>query len=227
MACPQLHNTRDLICKDGSCENPNQRCVTSAVIDVWKKAGFENYVISGSAVREKILKLHHKYKKLKDLKSLNWNSSADSFVKIQKEFVEESARLLDISVAKFEEKILSDRMRSQEAKEEDIQFFQDQKGERHMYISEELDEEFERSVKRKEDRYRRMKEAREREQETREQEQEAKNSVEGSGGEVEVSFDASSESEAEKNITSTDDDDYATELPRQSGAPKSKVTLLI
>jgi hypothetical protein len=41
-----------------SVNNLNQRCVTSAVIDVRKKAGFEDYIVSGSAIRDKRLKLH-------------------------------------------------------------------------------------------------------------------------------------------------------------------------
>ena len=115
-----------------------------------KKAGFEDYIVSGTAVRDKMLKLHQKYSNLTKLKSLNWNSSLGNFTKIQEEFIEESNKLFDISVAKFEEKIGSDHLRSQEAKDEDIQFFLDhQKGERNMYISSELDKAFECSVKNK------------------------------------------------------------------------------
>jgi hypothetical protein len=65
-----------------SVNNLNKRCVTLTVIDVRKKAGFEDYVISGSALRDKILKLHHKYENLINLKTLMWNSSPDTFTKI-------------------------------------------------------------------------------------------------------------------------------------------------
>lgn len=184
-------------------------------MDVWKKAGFEDYIISGSAVREKILKLHQKYTNLKDLKSLNWDSSPGSFTKIQEEFIEESNQLLDISVANFQEKIGSDRLRSQEAREEDIQFFLDQKGDRNMYISAELDQAFENSVKGREDRYQRMEDARAREQETI-------NPGDGSTNELEVSFDSSPGSGSETSITSTGDEDPAEEALRRSG-PKPKV----
>jgi hypothetical protein len=41
----------------------------SAVIDVWKKAKFEDYIISKSALRDKILKLHQKCANLINLKT--------------------------------------------------------------------------------------------------------------------------------------------------------------
>lgn len=219
MACPQLKNTRDLICKDGSCTNPDQRCVTSAIIDVWVKAGFEDYIVSGSSVRDKVLKLHQKYSNLTRLQSLNWNTCPDTFTKIQEEFVEESNTLLDISVGKFEEKIGSDRLRSQEARDEDIQFYLDQKIERNMYISSELDKAFESSVKNKENRHRRMEEA-------KVKDQAALNTGDGSGNELEVSIDSSAGSGSEGNDASTDDEDSADESLRPSRHNKQKVNFL-
>ncbi len=65
-----------------SVNNLNQRCVTLAVIDVRKKAGFEDYIISGSGLRDNILKLHQKYENLINLKTLKLNSSPDTFSKI-------------------------------------------------------------------------------------------------------------------------------------------------
>ena len=185
---------------------------------MWKKAGFEDYIVSGTAVRDKMLKLHQKYSNLTKLKSLNWNSSLGNFTKIQEEFIEESNKLFDISVAKFEEKIGSDRLRSQEAKDEDIQFFLDQKGERNMYISSELDKAFESSVKNKENRHRRMEEA-------KVKEQEALNLGDGNRNELEVSFDSSAGSEA--TIASTDDEDSADdESLRHSRPTTAKVRFL-
>jgi len=186
---------------------------------VWKKAGFEDYIVSGSAVRDKMLKLQQKYSNLTKLKSLNWNSSLGNFTKIQEEFIEESNKLFDISVPKFEEKIRSDRLRSQEAKDEDIQFFLDQKGERNMYISSELDKAFESSVKNKENRHRRMEEA-------KVKEQEALNLGDGSRNELEVSFDSSAGTGSEGTIASTDDEDSADESLRHSRPSKVKVRFL-
>jgi hypothetical protein len=65
-----------------SVNNLNQRCVTLAFIDLRKKAGFEDYIVSASALRDNILKLHQKYESLINLKTLKWNSSPDIFSKI-------------------------------------------------------------------------------------------------------------------------------------------------
>ena len=179
------------------------------------------YIVSGTAVRDKMLKLHQKYSNLTKLKSLNWNSSLGNFTKIQEEFFEESSnKLFDISVAKFEEKIGSDRLRSQEAKDEDIQFFLDQKGERNMYISSELDKAFECSVKNKENRHRRMEEA-------KVKEQEALNLGDVNRNELEVSFDSSAGTGSEATIASTDDEDSADdESLRHSRPTTAKVRFL-
>jgi hypothetical protein len=52
------------------------------VINMRKKAGFEDYIVSGSAIWDKILKLHQKCANLINLKTLKWNSSPDSLIKI-------------------------------------------------------------------------------------------------------------------------------------------------
>jgi len=80
---------------------------------------------------------------------LNWNSSEGNFSKIQTEFLEESNTLFDISLANFEQKVNQDSFRSENAKDEDIQFYLDQKRERNMYITEELDEVLQNSVEKK------------------------------------------------------------------------------
>jgi hypothetical protein len=49
---------------------------------VRKDARFEDYIVSGSALRYNILKLHQKYENLINLKTLKWNSSPDTFSKI-------------------------------------------------------------------------------------------------------------------------------------------------
>ena len=51
VACPQSFPSKDLICKGGSCKDPNHKCVTSLVMDVWNEAGFGELLISEAAVR--------------------------------------------------------------------------------------------------------------------------------------------------------------------------------
>ena len=173
-----------MICKDGVCAKPNFRCVTSSVLDIWTKAGFQDYTIKGSTVRDRIISLHSKYLKLNSMKTLNWNSSKDTFTKIQADFVDESNRLFDISVANVEAKIGADRLRCKEAKEEDILFLQDQRNDRKMYITEELDHDFEKSVKSKIERHQKLMKAKETEQEKLEKQFE--------NNELEISIDSES-----------------------------------
>ena len=110
----------------------------------------------------------------------------------------------------LKKKIGSDRLRSQEAK--------DQKGDTNNYISSELDKAFECSVKNKENRHRRMEEA-------KVKEQEALNLGDGNRNELEVSFDSSAGSEA--TIASTDDEDSADdESLRHSRPTTAKVRFL-
>ena len=51
VACSQSFPGKDLICKGGSCKDPNHKCVTSIEIDVSNKAGFGELFIAGAAVR--------------------------------------------------------------------------------------------------------------------------------------------------------------------------------
>lgn len=190
--------------------------MVSAVLDLWKKAGFGSYVISGSAVRDKILKIQKKYSNLHRMKSLNWSSSPESYTQQQKQFVEDSDKLLDISVAGIEDKIRGDRLRSQEAKDEDIDFLCDQRSERKMYISEELDEHYENSLKNRERRFQKIEELRSQEEEK---------TVEAN--EIEVSFDSNSESagETDTEVPSTDDD--STQESHQSSKKGQKIMIVI
>ena len=104
------------------------------------------------------MKLCEKYSSLKKLKDLDWSSSPNSLTKLQENFVEHCYELFDISVANFEQKIRKDRIRSKEAQEEDIMFYLDQKGEREMYLSSELDKQFEEAKTGKIERAKRLEE---------------------------------------------------------------------
>ena len=54
VACQQSFPGKDLVCEGGSCKDPNHKCVTSIVIDVWNNACFGELLIAGAAVRYKI-----------------------------------------------------------------------------------------------------------------------------------------------------------------------------
>lgn len=99
VGCPQASKGRDLICMNGDCVNPDQKCVVSSVIEIWHKAGFGKFIIKGATIAENVVKLHRKYTKLKQLKTLNWDSSRENFTQLQNDFVEESYKLFDISVS--------------------------------------------------------------------------------------------------------------------------------
>ena len=72
---------------------------------------------------------------------------------------------LTFQYLKFEEKVGSDRLRSKEAKEEDIQFYLDQKEARIMYIAAELDLDFDIAVKNEQARHSKMEEFKAKEKE--------------------------------------------------------------
>nr|XP_047135675.1 uncharacterized protein LOC124812741 [Hydra vulgaris] len=51
IACPTKTGTRSLVCQYRACKISTNRCVTSAVTDIWIKAGFACNIISGRSVR--------------------------------------------------------------------------------------------------------------------------------------------------------------------------------
>ena len=107
-------------------------------------------------MRNKIIKLHDTYIKLGKLKNLNWDTCPSKFESIQEDFIESCDQLFDISVKDIEATIMGDRMHSKEAKQEDLEFFNDQKQERKMYISQETDADYEKSMELKKQRTDRM-----------------------------------------------------------------------
>ena len=107
-------------------------------------------------MRNKIIKLHDTYIKLGKLKNLNWDTCPSKFESIQEDFIESCDQLFDISVKYIEATIMGDRMHSKEAKQEDLEFFNDQKQERKMYISQETDADYEKSMELKKQRTDRM-----------------------------------------------------------------------
>jgi hypothetical protein len=214
VACPQKTKSRDLVCEDGNCVDSTRKCVVASVLHLWSKAGFGGLTVSGAAVRDKIVKLQRKYSNLRKLQSLDWSSSVDSYSQLQKQFVDDSDKLFDISVPGIEDRIRGDRLRSQEARDEDLDFLSDQKGDRKMYISNELDQDYETSLKNREKRHRKMAELRTQEDKTE-------------GGEMEISLDISSESsdDTEAEIPSTSDE--SAEESRTSAKQGDKIMIMI
>ena len=128
VSCPQSRLASDLVCQDkADCANRTHRCPASSVIDIWKKAGLGNLIVTEKRVRDKLIQLHEEYVKLGKLKSLNWDSSAAKFENIQENFIESCDQLFDISVKDAEELLSNDRLRSAGAKQEDLDFLKDQK----------------------------------------------------------------------------------------------------
>ena len=158
--CKLADGTSELKCKNTVCEG-KQRCATSSVIDTWKEAGFDGHIYTGRTVMAKIIKLQKKYSKLIAKKS--WTLASKELSKDEKSFIEESDNLFDISLPGFENRIQNDRLRDLSAREEDLEFYRDQKSERIMFIDlEKPDMHLEEAIKRqnfRQDRENRMKKA--------------------------------------------------------------------
>lgn len=175
-------------------------------MDIWKKAGFHNCIVKGFTVRNKLVQLHEEYVKLGRLKSLNWDSSSSKFETLQENFIESCGELFDISVKNPEKIISNDRLRSTEAKQEDMAFLDDQKTDRKWYISEDLDEKYQKSLESKQQRAQRMETLKSKELASEEMSlvnQELEVSFDShSSGEINVPSDESS-SEEERHTNST------------------------
>lgn len=121
VGCKLKSKSKDLVCENGVCTDPDSSCLVSRIKKIWDNAGFgKKFVICGYNIKTKIIKLNLKYKKLIKLSSLNWNSSLDKQSKLEKDFLTESYQLFDISTKNFKKDILADRLRTDDAKLEDI-----------------------------------------------------------------------------------------------------------
>ena len=83
--------------------------------------------------------MNKKYLYLTKMQTLNWEKCQDKFDKKQEDFVSECSTLFDIS-KNLEKFVQSDRIRQPDAIDEDLRFYQDQKGRREYFISPKLDE---------------------------------------------------------------------------------------
>lgn len=131
--CKQGRGTSDLKCKNTECDS-QQRCAASSVIDIWMAAGFENKILTGRAVKNQICNLNERYVAL--LRKNVWTQNSGNELPNSKleSFLEECDQLFDISVPGIIEKIRNDRILDETARDEDIEFYKDQKSARKMYI---------------------------------------------------------------------------------------------
>ena len=149
IGCAQLSGKADLVCQDKDSCDGDFNCVVGEVTRVYRKAGFRDLIITGRNIKLKAIKLVEKHNSLKKMKDLNWKNS-DKLSQKENDFIQECEGLFDITKADTENLIRKDRMRSEEAKEEDIMFLRDQKTSRKMAISEAEDVSYEAAIKRKE-----------------------------------------------------------------------------
>ena len=149
-ACERESGTRNLACGSELGCTIEKPCLVAEVEILWRKAGFPT--VSGSAVRERILKLVNEQKLLK--KSVRLAKKKDAKEEKIQKFEKDNNKLFDIGVKNLEELVKNDRLRSQEKKDSDIEFLNDQKSKRKMFMEEEdtvYTEKVSKKMKRKEE----------------------------------------------------------------------------
>ena len=130
ISCPLITNLKIADCNgsDG-CGSGEDLCVVSALSKYWIKAGIPR--ISDYAISVKVLKLFDEWKSI--LK--NRNKSTPVEIAKRKEFAVKLDQLLDIATSDAIQVLKSDRLRSAEARQADIDFYVDQKGPRIGYMA--------------------------------------------------------------------------------------------
>ena len=125
ICCPLLSGSKFTDCTGAvGCSACDDKCVVRAVTVYWTKAGIPT--ITHQAITAKVLKLHEDWRKIcKDRQKSNAAtlSKREAFVKCLDS-------LFDIASSDAVQQIQSDRLRSQEARQADIDFYIDQKGDR-------------------------------------------------------------------------------------------------
>ena len=137
--CSQEHGGSDLSCKREAKCSSIHRCATSAVTDIWISAGFEDFILTGKAIKNRIVSLCKKYKTLVNSNNSrlirNGKKSQEQLTNLEEKFVNESAELFDIAVKGFEKKIQSNSLISEKDRLDDLKFYHDQKKDRKMIIN--------------------------------------------------------------------------------------------
>ena len=129
ICCPLKTGTKDASCLDpGGCCDPEQGAVSKCVVAKVKYDGHRAEsglpVIKDQNILGKVLKIYDTKQKLTKNKSRQ--SSTEDSKRIK--FKVEMESILDISAPDIIEKIEKDRLRSEQAKQEDMDFLMDQRG---------------------------------------------------------------------------------------------------
>ena len=126
LSCSRVRE--DVICKgkDEFCNSNTEKCcLLRQIVNIWKSAGFRNYLISERSIVEKFKSLYSKYKILSNSKSFQIKKQiSDSH---SNEFYNMIEELFDISTKDFEKKLRHDESmpRDISAIKEDLAFLDD------------------------------------------------------------------------------------------------------
>ena len=128
VSCPLMKKSHTAACSGPTgCSSPSSgrsRCVVAGVREFWNKSGIPR--ISDYAISNKVLSLYNEWH------GLNKNKMKTSCVDIEKRkrFEEKLNMLFDIASPDAIQILESDRLRSLDARQADIDFYLDQKGPR-------------------------------------------------------------------------------------------------
>ena len=132
VSCPLIKKSNTANCSGpNGCSSPGSgrgRCVVAAVREYWNKSGIPR--ISDCAIINKALSLYNEWH------GLNKNKMKTSSVDMEKrkKFEEKLDKLFDIASPDAIKILESDRLRSLDARQADIDFYLDQKGARIGFI---------------------------------------------------------------------------------------------
>nr|XP_047139143.1 uncharacterized protein LOC124815046 [Hydra vulgaris] len=155
----------DVICKgkDEFCNsNTEKYCLLRQIVNIWKSAGFSNYLISERSIVEKFKSLYSKYKTLCNSKTFQIKKQISE--RHKNDFYNMVQQLFDISAKDFEMKLRRNESmpRDTSALQKDLAFLDDQRTNRNMIISSKIDTELEARFQRKIDRCKRKEEYKDR-----------------------------------------------------------------
>ena len=128
VSCPLMKKSNTAACSGpAGCSSPSSGrsiCLVAAVCEFWNKSGIPR--ISDYAISNKVLSLYNEWH------GLNKNKMKTSSVDIEKRkrFEEKLNMLFDIASPDAIQILESDRLRSLDARQADIDFYLDQKGPR-------------------------------------------------------------------------------------------------
>ena len=132
ICCPLNSQTKVACCDDldRGCQKSGDRCVVAELKqDSWLKSGYA--IKDDHEITKMILRDYEKLKILVKHKSKTSQVAEEE----RKSFRLEMSKLLDIARYDAEDIIMKDKLRSKEAKEEDLSFLKDQRSERKGKVS--------------------------------------------------------------------------------------------